>query len=121
MSLPIVSDPPWGLVEWGVTGISTLAVSAAAFVWRLLARVERMSVAVDRQRTELDRDKRESDLALDRLSARFAQIHTEHCQLQIALSALPTRGDLRDLDERIGERIDALAARIDRALEMRGI
>jgi hypothetical protein len=30
---------------------------------------------------------------------------------------LPTRADLRALDEHIGERLDALAARLDRVLE----
>jgi hypothetical protein len=34
-----------------------------------------------------------------------------------SLRPLPTRSDLRDLDEHIGERLDALAARLDRVLE----
>jgi hypothetical protein len=34
-----------------------------------------------------------------------------------SLRPLPTRADLRDLDVHIGERLDALAARLDRVLE----
>ena len=35
-----------------------------------------------------------------------------------AARALPTRADLRSLDEHIAERLDALAARLDRMLDV---
>jgi hypothetical protein len=44
-------------------------------------------------------------------------LHDEHYRLRETIGALPTRSDLRDLDERIGERLDVLAARLDRFLE----
>ncbi len=44
-----------------------------------------------------------------------------HYRLRETISALPSRGDLRDLEVHIGERIETLAARFDRAIENRGI
>jgi hypothetical protein len=45
----------------------------------------------------------------------------ERLRLRETIGALPSRGDLRDLEDHIGERIEALAARFDRAIETRGI
>jgi hypothetical protein len=39
--------------------------------------------------------------------------------LREVAAALPTRTDLRDMEERLGERLTALAARIDGLLEDR--
>lgn len=121
MGLPAISEPPWGFVEWFVTGISTLAVSAAAFVWRLMARLERMSISIEHQRVDFDTNKEASEAAFIRLSERLAQIHEDHYRLRETISALPSRGDLRDLQDHIGERIETLAARFDRAIETRGL
>ena len=117
MSLPVVGEPPWGFVEWVVTGLSTVAVSAVAFVWRLIARLERMSSAIDRQRVDFDADKQASV----RLWETLAQMNDDHYRLRETIGGLPNRGELRDVEERIGERIEALAARFDRALEKRGL
>ncbi len=121
MGLPAVSEPPWGFVEWLVTGISTLAISAAAFVWRLMARIERMSISIDRQRVDFDADKEASEASFLRLSERLAQIHDDYYRLRETIGALPSRADLRDLGDHIDERIEALAARFDRAIGPRGI
>jgi len=119
MSLPAVGEPPWGFVEWALTGLTTLAASAAAFVWRLMARLERMASAIDRQRADFDADRQAGETALIRLSAVLAQLHEDHCRLRETIGALPTRGDLRDIEDRLGERIDKFAARFDRALDKR--
>jgi hypothetical protein len=121
MDLPAVGEAPWGFVEWVVTGFSTLAVSAAAFIWRLMARLERMSISIDHQRADVDANKQASEASFVRLSERLAQMHDDHYRLRETIGALPSRGDLRDLEDHIGERIEALAARFDRAIETRGI
>jgi len=119
MSLPAIGEPPWGFVEWLATGLSTLVVSAGAFFWRVMARLERMSVSIERQRADFDADKQSSQGAFVRLSETLAQMHEDHYRLRETIGGLPDKGDLRDLEERIGERIEALAARFDRALEKR--
>jgi hypothetical protein len=48
-------------------------------------------------------------------------MHDDYYRLRETLGGLPNRADLRDLEDHIGERIDALAARFDRALEKREI
>jgi hypothetical protein len=121
MGLPDVSEPPWGFVQWVVTGLSTLTVSAAAFIWRLMARLERMSLAIAHQRKDFDANKQASEVSFIRLSETLMQMHDDHYRLRETIGGLPTRGDLRDVEERIGERIETLAARFDRALEKRGI
>ena len=121
MGLPNVNEPPWGFVEWLITGLTTLAVSAAAFIWRLMARLERMSLAIARQRADFDANKQASEASFIRLAETLAQMHDDHYRLRETIGGLPNRGDLRDLEKRIGERIETLAARFDRALEKHGI
>lgn len=121
MGLPAVSEPPWGFVEWFFTGLSTLIVSAAAFVWRLMTRLERLSISVDRQRVDFDTHKDEAASAAAVLSERLAQVREDHHRLREIISALPDRTDLREMEIRIGERIETLADRIDRAIENRGL
>jgi len=120
MDLPAVTEPPWSFVEWFVTGISTLVVSAAAFIWRLMARLERLSTSIDRQQLDLETYKDEAAGAASLLSERLAQLHDDHHRLREIMGALPRRADLRDLEVQIGERIESLAARFDRAIENRG-
>ena len=93
--LPIVSDPPWGLVEWGVTGdLDAGSVSAAATssgdCWPASERMSRS--LIDRQRAELDRDKRaKRSRARPALRAIRANPRRSIVSLrEIALSALPT-------------------------------
>lgn len=121
MELPVIGEAPWGFVECVVTGLSTLAVSGVAFIWRLMVRLERMSISVDRQRGDLDGNIRAGEVSFARLSERLTQMHDDHCRLREAIGALPSRVDLRDLEDRIEQRIEALAARFDRSIEVRNI
>jgi hypothetical protein len=52
-----------------------------------------------------------------RLTERLTQIHDEYFLLRETLSGLPTRSDLRDLEDRVVEQLTALAARLDRAFD----
>jgi hypothetical protein len=116
MSLPEVSEPPWGFVQWIITGLSTLALSVAAFIWRLMARLERMSLAIAQQRADIEAHR----IVFARIGETIAQMNSEYFQLREIISGLPNRSDLRDLEDHIGERIETLVARLDRALEKRG-
>jgi hypothetical protein len=121
MDLPDVSKPPWGFVEWAVRGLATSAVTVLAFIWRLMARLERMSLAIDRQRSDFEANKQEGEILFMRLSETLAQLNDDYYRLRETIGGLPTRGDLRELQDHIGERLESLAARFDRALEKRGI
>ena len=121
MGLPAVSEPPWVFVEWLISGISALIVSVAAFVWRVMTRLERLSTSVDRQRVDFDAHKEEAAGAAALLSERLAQVREDHHRLREIISALPDRTDLREMEVRIGQRIETLADRIDRAIEHRGL
>ena len=117
MSLVLGSDAPWSLFEWVATGLSTAALGSAAFAWRLAARLDRTAAALDWQKIELAAVKHAHDNAALRLSERLTQLHDDQCRLRETAAALPTRADLRDTEERLGERIEALAARIDGVIE----
>jgi hypothetical protein len=119
MTFAIGSDAPWGLVEWTVTGLSTAALGAATFVLRLATKLDRASTAIEWQKAEVAAAKQAADAAIVRLSDGIAELHVEHCRLREVAAALPTRTDLRDMEERLGERLTALAARIDGLLEDR--
>jgi len=114
---PPPDNAPWGFVEWAITGLSTLLASVGSFVWRLMLRLETIEVSLARQRQDIDATRQSGEAALLRLADRLAQLHDDHYRLRETIGALPTRSDLRDLDEHIGERLDALAARLDRVLE----
>jgi hypothetical protein len=91
-------------------------LSVAAFIWRLMARLERMSLAIAQQRADIEAHK----VVFVRIGEAMAQMNSEYFQLREIISSLPNRSDLRDLEDHIGERIETLAARLDRALEKRG-
>jgi hypothetical protein len=114
---PTPDNAPWGFVEWAVTGLTTILASVGAFVWRLMSRLETIETSLARQRQDIDGAKQAGDAALLRLAERLTQLHDDHFRLRETIGALPTRSDLRDLDEHIGERLDALAARLDHVLE----
>ena len=113
MSLALGTDPPWGLIEYLATGVSTVALGALGYVWRLGARVEKVSTAVEWQKAEVAATKQAADAAAMRLSDRLEQHHDDLCRLRETAASLPTRADMRDMEERLGERIATLAARID--------
>jgi len=114
---PTVDSAPWGFVEWVLTGLSTLLASVVAFVWRLMSRLQAIEASLARQRQDLDATRQTDEAALLRLEERVTQLHADHYRLRETIGALPTRLDLRDLDEHIAERLDALSARLDRFLE----
>ena len=114
MTVPPPSDnASWGFAEWVLTGVSTVLASVAAFVWRLTLRLERIETALVRHRQDIDATRESSEAALLRLAERLGFLHEDHHRLRETIVALPTRADLRDLDVHIGERLDALAARLD--------
>jgi len=117
MSLPSADETPWSLFEWAVTGIATFVVSAVAFIWRLLARIDRLETSLDQQRLDVDAANKSNESS----AARLDQILADHYRLRETIGALPTRNDLRDVEDHINERIDSVVARLDRALEIRGI
>ncbi len=114
---PPADNAPWGFLEWAVTALSTVLASVGAFVWRLMLRLETIEASLTRQRQDIDATRRASEAALLRLTDRVSQLHDEHYRLRETIGALPTRADMRDLDLHIGERLDALTARLDRVLE----
>jgi len=108
---------PWGLLEWAITGLVTLIASVGAFVWRLTLRLETIEASLTRVRQDLDESRQASDAAARRLADGLGQLLDEHYRLREALGVLPTRKEIHDLDARIAERLDALTARLDRAID----
>ena len=108
----------WGFFEWVATGVATLIASVGAFVWRLTLRLQAIEAALARQRQDLDLAHKTSEAAALRLAERFDLLLDDHHRLRESVVALPTRADLRSLDEHIAERLDALAARLDRMLDV---
>lgn len=117
MSVAPPENPPWGFVQWSLTGLTTLLASGGAFLWRLLLRLEKLEAAQIRQRIDLEATRSAGDAAMLRLAERFAQMHDDHFRLRETIGALPTRSDLRDLEDRLTERLTSLAARLDRAID----
>jgi len=104
-------------VEWAITGLVTLVASVGAFVWRLTLRLETIDASLARTRQDLDASREASEASAQRLADRFDQLHDDYYRLRESVNALPTRDDLRNLDARIAERLEALAARLDRAID----
>jgi hypothetical protein len=112
-------DAPWGFLQWSIAGAASLAASAAAFVWRLMTRLHNLEVAVRQHRHDLDMAQSGNESALFRLAERLALLHDDHYRLRETISALPSRTDIHDLEIRLGERMDSLATRFDRAFDPR--
>lgn len=110
---------PWGFFEWAVAGLASLGASATAFVWRLLTRLHTLEIAARQHRHDLDTAQSANETALFRLAERMALLHDDHYRLRETIGALPTRGDIHDLEIRLGERMDSLAGRFDRAVDPR--
>jgi hypothetical protein len=122
ISEAILTSPenaPWGFLEWSVAGLTSIGASTAAFVWRLMTRLHALEIAVRQNRHDLDEAQSGNESALLRLAERLALLHDDHYRLRETISALPTRADIRDLELRLGERMDSLAARFDRAFDLR--
>lgn len=112
-------DAPWGLLEWGIAGLASIGASGAAFVWRLMTRLHALEVTVRQHRHDLDTAQSANEAALYRLAERLAIINDDHYRLRETIGALPTRADIHDLELRLGERMDSLAERFDRAFDPR--
>ena len=115
----VPEDAPWGLLEWGIAGLASIGASGAAFVWRLMTRLHTLEVAVRQHRHDLDMAQSANKLALFRLAERLALLHDDHYRLRETIGALPSRADIHDLELRLGERMDPLASRFDRAFDPR--
>jgi hypothetical protein len=121
MSLRSANDASWGLLEWALSGVGTTLVSIAAFTWRIVARVDRLEASVDQQRLDHDAAVAANEAGGERFARRLEQVLADHYRLRETMSALPTRNDLRDVEDHINERIESVVARLDRALEIRGL
>lgn len=108
----------WGLFEWAATAVATLLASVGAFVWRLTLRLQAVEASEALQRRDLEVDRQANDAAALRLAERLDQLLDDHHRLRESVVALPTRADLRSLEEHIAERLDALAAQLDRLLDV---
>ena len=117
MTVTPSDSPPWGFVQWCLTGIGTVFAGALAFFWRLMLRLETLEAGLARQGAEIVLTKTSSETSLSKLSERVGQVTDNHFRLRESLGALPTRMDLRDLEERLIERLDALSNRLDRAID----
>jgi hypothetical protein len=51
------------------------------------------------------------------VASRLTQMHDDHFRLRETIGALPTRSDLRDIGDRLAERLTSLADRLDRAID----
>jgi hypothetical protein len=117
MSIAPSENPSWGFVQWGLTLLMTSLASAGAFLWRLVFRLEKIEADQTRHESDFETASEAGEAALRRLADRLAQIHDEHFRLRETIGALPNRSDLRDLEERLAQRLAALAARLDRVLD----
>jgi phage-related minor tail protein len=117
MSIAPSENAPWGFVQWAFTALATLLASAGAFLWRLMLRLEKLEAAQANQRVDIDAARSASEAAMLRLAERVAQMHDDHFRLRETIGLLPNRADLRELEDRLAERLDALVDRIDRVVD----
>ena len=112
-------NAPWGFLEWAVAGLASISASAAAFIWRLMIRLHTLEIAVRQHRHDLDAAQANNESAMLRLAERLASLHDEHYRIRETIGALPNRADIHDLELRLGERLDSLVTRFDRAFDTR--
>src|SRR6202044_1250304 len=110
-------SPAWGFLQWAVAGLASIGASAAAFVWRLMTRLHTLEIAVRQHQHDLDVSQSANESALLRLAERLALLHDDHYRLRETIGGLPSRADIHDLELRLGERMDSLAVRFDRAFD----
>ena len=107
----------WSLLQWALTLLITAVASGVAFVWRLVIRIEKLENGQGRQRDEFETLRDANDATMLRLAERFAQLHDDHFRLREVIGAMPTRSDLRELEDRLTIRLTALSDRLDRAID----
>ena len=110
-------SPPWGYLQWALSGLASIGAGAAAFVWRLMTWLHTLEIAVRQQKRDLDVSQSANKSALLRLAERLALLHDDHYRLRETIGGLPSRADIHDLEHRLGERMDSLAVRFDRAFD----
>ena len=110
-------NPPWGFLQWAVAGLASIGASAAAFVWQLMTRIHTLEITLRQHQRDLDVSQSANESALLRLAERLALLHDDHYRLRETIGALPSRADIHDLELRLGERMESLAARFDRAFD----
>jgi hypothetical protein len=117
MSMSSGEDQSWGLLQWGLTVLFTGLASSVAFVWQMMMRIDKLETGHARHQEELETMRNASDATMLRMAERFAQLHDDHFRLRETMGAMPTRTDLRDLEDRLAVRLTALSERIDRAID----
>ena len=112
-------SPPWGFLQWAIAGLASIGASGAAFVWRSMTRLHALESAVKQHQHDLEASQSANESALLRLAERLALLHDDHYRLRETIGALPSRTDIHDLELRLGERMESLAVRFDRAFDPR--
>jgi hypothetical protein len=112
-------SPPWGFLQWAVAGLASIGASATAFLWQLMTRLRTLEITARQQRHDLDVSQSANESALLRLAERLALLHDDHYRLRETIGGLPSRADIHDLELRLGERMESLAVRFDRAFDPR--
>ena len=110
-------SPPYGFLQWALAALASIGASAVALVWRILTRLHVLEIATRQHQHDLDASQSETESALLRLAERLASLHDDHYRLRETIGALPTRADIRDLELRLGERMESLAIRFDQAFD----
>ena len=110
-------SPPYGLLQWALAALASIGASAVALVWRILTRLHVLEIATRQHQHDLDASQSETESSLLRLAERLASLHDDHYRLRETIGALPTRADIRDLELRLGERMESLAIRFDQAFD----
>jgi hypothetical protein len=82
-----------------------------------MTRIEKLEASYGRHRDEIEAMRNANDGTMLRLAERFTQLHEDHFRLRETMGAMPTRSDLRDLEDRLADRLSALSDRIDRAID----
>ena len=108
---------PLGFLQWAIAGSATIGASAAAFVWRVMTRLQTLEIAVRQHQHDLDVSQSANESALLRLAERLALLHDDHYRLRETIGGLPSRSDIHDLELRLGERLDSLAVRFERTFD----
>lgn len=127
MAAPLPEPPPiglnffipWGLLEWAIGGIWSVAAAIAVWVWNLGARVDKTEALM----AQLQKDRVNEQLwfqkELDRLQSQNQRLETNLERLKTDIldrvADLPTRvfieSQIRQLTERMDGVIDARMSR----------
>lgn len=97
---PVPEDPPWGFIEWVITGLSSLVIFIGGYVLRTRSRLNAHEYTLTKHEKIIDRLDDEARLARDTILTR------------------PTKEDLRDgirnIQDTLESRFEQFATRFDR-------